>query len=107
LVKTQHNARIHLCASIVLFALGFALGISLVEWSWLLAAIGAVWAAEAFNTSFEFLADAVVPEFHPLVRNAKDVAASAVLIVAIISTINIIFIFWPHAMRWVGLGLSD
>ncbi len=43
-------------------------------------AISTVWAAEALNTTFEFLADAASPEFHPLERDAKDVAAGAVLL---------------------------
>ena len=42
-----------------------------------------VWTAEALNTAFEFLADAASPNFHPVVRDAKDVAAGAVLITAL------------------------
>ena len=44
--------------------------------------MAAVWSAEALNTAFEFLADVASPEFHPLVKQSKDVAAGAVLMSA-------------------------
>jgi hypothetical protein len=37
--------------------------------------------------AFEFLADAASPNFHPVVRDAKDVAAGAVLITALASSV--------------------
>ena len=54
--------------------------ISSADWCWIVLAISTVWAAEALNTTFEFLADAASPEFHPLVRDAKDVAVGPVLL---------------------------
>lgn len=82
LLKTQQNARIHAFATVMVIAAGFFLDISLKEWRWLVLAIMVVWIAEALNTAFEFLADVASPEFHPLVKQAKDVAAGAVLIAA-------------------------
>ena len=38
------------------------------------------------------------PNFHPVVRDAKDVAAGAVLITAIASSVIGALIFWPHLM---------
>jgi diacylglycerol kinase (ATP) len=43
----------------------------------------AVWVAEALNTAIEFLSDVVSPDYHPLIKNAKDIAAAAVLITVI------------------------
>jgi len=83
MLKTQQNAWIHSCAAVAVIALGCLLNISLESWRWLVTAIIIVWVAEAFNTAFEFLADAVSPEFHPLIKQAKDVAAGAVLIAAV------------------------
>jgi diacylglycerol kinase (ATP) len=66
------------------------------EWCWIVLAIAVVWTAEALNTAFEFLADAASPNFHPVVRDAKDVAAGAVLITAIAAVIIGAIVFWPH-----------
>jgi len=74
---------------------GFWVHLSLADWCWIVLAISIVWTAEALNTAFEFLADAASPEFHPLVRDAKDVAAGAVLITAVTATIIGAIIFWP------------
>ena len=83
MLRTQHNAWIHAAATLAVVALGAALEIDAGGWLWLIVAVVMVWVAEALNTAFEFLADATVEEFHPLVKSAKDVAAGAVLISAI------------------------
>jgi len=70
--------------------------ISGAEWCWIILAISIVWTAEALNIALEFLADAASPEFHPLVRDAKDVAAGAVLITALAAVIIGSIVFWPH-----------
>jgi diacylglycerol kinase (ATP) len=77
----------------------FLLRISAGDWCWIVLAISIVWTAEALNTAFEFLADAASPEFHPLVRDAKDVAAGAVLLTAIAAAIIGVNIFWPYVAR--------
>jgi diacylglycerol kinase (ATP) len=82
LVRTQANARIHLAVSAVVIGVGCALRVTPQDWCWLIAAMGAVWVAEALNTAVELLADAACPEQHPLVGRAKDVAAGAVLLAA-------------------------
>lgn len=83
MLKSQHNAWIHACATVCVVGAGFFFGVSTAEWCWLVLAIMAVWTAEALNTAFEFLADVASPEFHPLVKQSKDVAAGAVFISAI------------------------
>ena len=78
---------------------GLVLGISRSEWFWIILAIITVWTAEALNTAFEFLADVASPDFHPLVAKAKDVAAGAVLIAAIGSSIIGFLIFLPYIIN--------
>ena len=51
------------------------------------------------STAFVFLADAASPEFHPLVRDAKDVAAGAVLITALAAAVIGAIIFWPYLAK--------
>ena len=85
LLREQHNTRIHLAATLVVVGAGFYLEVSRPDWIALLMAIALVWMAEAFNSAVEYLADAAVPERHPLVKRAKDVAAAGVLIASIVA----------------------
>ncbi len=96
LLQTQHNARIHLLATIIAIALGFYFGVSITEWSLLVIAIVLVWLTEALNTAIEFLADTITKDHHPLIGKAKDVAASAVLVASIGALVIGVFIFWPY-----------
>lgn len=100
-LRWQHNAWIHACATVAALALGFLLRISAVEWCAIALSIGLVWAAEAFNTALEALADATVPELHPKVRDAKDAAAGAVLACAAAATVVGLVVFGPRL--WLGL----
>ena len=83
MLRSQHNAWIHALGTVVVCAAGLWLGIGPGQWCWIVLAITGGWMAEALNTAFEFLCDVASPEFHPLVKHAKDVAAGAVLICAI------------------------
>lgn len=99
MIHCQHNAWIHAAATLIVLAAGFLLRVSAADWCWIILAISIVWTAEALNTAFEFLADAASPEFHPLVRDAKNVAAGAVLITAIAAAVIGTIVFWPHVQR--------
>jgi len=98
LLVSQKNAWIHAVATVVVIAAGAYFGLTAMQWGLVTFAIAAVWAAEAFDTAFELLADAVSPDFHPLVGKAKDVAAGAVLIVALGSSVVGITVFGPHIL---------
>ena len=92
----QIDAWLHLGVTAGVVAAGFFFGLTVHEWCWIILAMAIVWTAEALNTAFEFLADAASPTFHPLVRDAKDVAAGAVLVTAVGAAIVGLIIFWPH-----------
>jgi diacylglycerol kinase (ATP) len=96
MLRCQHNAWLHLGVTGIVVGAGLFFSLTAREWCWIILAIATVWTAEALNTAFEFLADAASPEFHPLVRDAKDVAAGAVLITAVAAAIIGVIIFWPH-----------
>jgi len=66
-------------------------------------AIALVWVAEAINTALELLADAVNPQPHPLVGQAKDVAAGAVLIAAVAAAGVGLIVLGPHCLDLIGL----
>jgi diacylglycerol kinase (ATP) len=96
MIRCQHNAWIHAAATIVVLVAAVLLRITRADWCWIILAISIVWTAEALNTAFEFLADAASPAFHPLVRDAKDVAAGAVLLTAIAASVIGGIVFWPY-----------
>lgn len=99
MIRCQHNAWIHAAATAGIVIAAFLFRVSATDWCWIIVAISIVWTAEALNTAFEFLADAASPEFHPLVRDAKDVAAGAVLVTAISAAVIGAIVFWPHLER--------
>lgn len=95
MLRTQHNARLHAAATILVAVGGLFLGLSAQQWCWVTTAVVAVWVAEALNTAFEILCDVASPEFHPLVRQAKDVAAAAVLVTAVGAVIVGVLVVGP------------
>jgi diacylglycerol kinase (ATP) len=99
LLTTQPNARLHAIAAIFVTLIGLYFGFTKAEWCWIILTITAVWTAEAFNTALEFLADAVSPDYHPLIGKAKDVAAGAVLIAAIGSVLIGLIIIVPYLFK--------
>lgn len=95
----ERNARIHALATVLVIALAAWVRPSSVECALLTLAVALVWAAEAFNTSLERLADAAHPAQHPLVGAAKDVAAGAVLLAAIGAVVVAGFVFGPYLLH--------
>ena len=99
MLSTQHNAWVHLAATLLVSAAGLALKVSASDWRWLIAAIALVWISEALNTAFEHLCDVVSPDFHHAVRKSKDIAAGAVLISAIAAASIGALTFWPYLSK--------
>lgn len=98
-LRTQRNLRIHAWATLVAIGLGFWLGISAWEWCAVLMACGAVWAAELLNTAIERLADRVTLERDEIIRDVKDAAAGAVLVMSIAAAGLGMIIFLPKLLR--------
>jgi diacylglycerol kinase (ATP) len=94
-LRTQRNARIHLSVTAVVVALGLWLGLSRIEWAIITITVGTVLAAEAFNTVAEAAVDLATTRYHPLAKIAKDVAAGAVLLTAIMAIIVGLLILGP------------
>jgi len=102
MLRTQHNAWIHAVATVLVVTVALALGIDRAGWLWIVLAILVVWLAEGLNTAFELLADVASPEFNPLVKQAKDVAAGAVLIAAIGAVVIGVLVLGPHLIDLLG-----
>jgi diacylglycerol kinase len=95
LIQEEPNAQIHLLATAFALGMGYYHHISVLEWVAVLFCIGAVLSLEAINTALENLADAVTTKPNPFIRNAKDVAAGGVLIMALVSVVIAAIIFLP------------
>ena len=99
MLRTQHNAWLHLAATVAVCVLGMVLRISARDWRWIVVAVTMVWISEAVNTAFEHLCDVVSPEFRASVKHAKDIAAGAVLITALGAGVLGAMIFLPYLRR--------
>ncbi|HEX9036076.1 MAG TPA: diacylglycerol kinase family protein [Ktedonobacterales bacterium] len=95
-VRTQRNARVHMLLGSAAIILGLILRISPLEFAMIFVAITLVFIAEMFNTVAEACIDLVTTEYHPLARIAKDVAAGAVLLNAMLSVVIGLLVFVPH-----------
>lgn len=91
----EQNFRFHLVSAIVVMMAGFLTGLSIVEWCIIILVIAFVIGTELINTAIERVVDLASPEIHPLAKQAKDVAAGAVLVFALASVIIGLLIFLP------------
>ncbi len=98
MLRSQHNSRVHLGATLAVLVAGLYFRLGGVEWCLLIFAVALVWVTEALNTALELLCDVASPEFHPLVAKCKDVAAAAVLLSAIAALVVGLVIFIPYLL---------
>ena len=93
--KTTRHLFIHIVSALIVIILGFYLRVSSLEWVALIFAIGFVLVTEVFNTAIEIDIDLTSPEYHPCARDAKDVAAAAVLLSVFVAIIVGLIVFLP------------
>ena len=94
-LKSEQNIRFHLTAAVIVIAAGGWTGLSITEWLIVVLVIGGMLAIEMVNSSMERIVDLASPDLHPLAKQAKDMAAGAVLVFAIASAIIGLLIFLP------------
>lgn len=101
-VRTQRHMRIHLIAAALVCILGAIVSLPPVHWAILLLTIAIVISAELVNTAIEKTVDLACSSFHPFAKLAKDVAAGAVLVAAIIAIVIGLLILGPPLWRlWI------
>ncbi len=96
MLKTQHNAWMHLAATVAVILVASFLQVRLEDWRWLIVAMVMVWVAEAFNTAVEYVCDVVSPGYSEAVKHAKDIAAGAVLVCAFGAAVIGFLTLWPY-----------
>ncbi len=82
-VRTQRHMRYHLLVAVALLFVALFFQVSALEFILLVFGVVLVFFGELMNTALEVVVDLVSPEYHPLARRAKDVAAGAVLMASI------------------------
>jgi diacylglycerol kinase (ATP) len=107
--RTQKHMRHHFTAALLVLTIALLLRVSSVEFMLLALAISFVLFAELLNTAIEVVVDMISPEFHPMAKIAKDVAAGAVLVAAFGTAImgylvlaKYLFPFHKGALAMVG-----
>ena len=99
MLRYQKNTRIMLVASAIVLAAGIWLEIELRDWAILALANGLVWFGEFTNAAVEAAVNLSAPQLHPLARLAKDVAAAAVLLAALIASLVGALILLPPLLN--------
>jgi diacylglycerol kinase len=101
-LRSQRNARIHVSVAIVVVFLGLALNLEPIDWAIITITIAFVFVSELFNTVVEAAIDLVTEEYHPLAKQAKDVAAGAVLASAVAAVVVGLLVLGPPLLRRLG-----
>ncbi|WDF83787.1 diacylglycerol kinase family protein [Lacticaseibacillus pabuli] len=96
LFAAERNARFEGIMGVLAVIAGIILHLDWVRWCVLLALCCLVLATEAINTAIERAVDLTVGhELHPLAKQAKDIAAAAVLFIALLAVIVAVWLFGP------------
>lgn len=101
-LKSELHMKIHACVAVLALLACWVLGVEPFGWCLVIICIGCVIAAELFNTALEALADKVSPEYDPLIKVAKDTAAGAVLVLAIMAVVVGLVVFVPKLLQLLG-----
>lgn len=94
----EQNFLFHILSAIIVIIAGYFSKLSMIEWFIVIILIALMWSLEMMNTAIERVVDLASPDIHPLAKQAKDIAAGAVLIFAIASSIIGLLIFLP---KWL------
>ena len=100
-IRNERKMKIHIAVAALVVIAGWILGLSITEWCICLGLFGLVMALELVNTAVEAVVDLVTTERHPLAKIAKDTAAGAVLIAAIMAAIVGLLIFVPKGLLFL------
>lgn len=96
-VGGERNLKIQCVAATLAISLAAYLGFDSISWCLLFLAIGIVVVAELLNTAIERVVDlATGGEYHALARDAKDVAAGAVVIASVAATAMGLTLYLPR-----------
>lgn len=97
-IKEEQNMKIHITIMILVIIFGIMLKINTTEWIICILLFGLVISMELMNTAIENTVNLITKEKNQQAKIAKDVAAGAVLVSAIVSAIIGLMIFVPKIL---------
>lgn len=101
-IKEERNMQKHALSAILVVIAGFVFQVSAVEWLFLLLSVFLVVSFEIINSAIENVVD-LASDYHfsMLAKNAKDMAAGAVLVISGFAVITGLIIFVPKIWDWI------
>ena len=101
-IKEERNMQKHALSALLVVIAGFVFQVSAVEWLFLLLSVFLVVSFEIINSAIENVVD-LASDYHfsMLAKNAKDMAAGAVLVISGFAVITGLIIFVPRIWDWI------
>ena len=100
-IRGERNMKIHCFAAVCVVVAGVLFHISVTEWCICLVLFGLILSLELVNTAIEAVVDLVTEDKKPLAKLAKDTAAGAVLIAAVMAAMAGLLIFVPKHISFL------
>lgn len=101
-IKKEWNMKMHCLMVLLVILAGIILKLSVMEWCVCVILFGQILSLELVNTAIEAVVDLVTEERKPLAKAAKDMAAGAVLIAAVMAAAAGCMIFVPKVLAFAG-----
>jgi diacylglycerol kinase len=101
-IRTQRSMRIHLVVAVLVLIGGVLIRLNRIEWAIVTICIGLVLASELLNTALEAIVDIAAPAFNLKAKIAKDAAAAAVFVFAVVSVIVGLLVFITALNRLIS-----
>ncbi|MBS4176297.1 diacylglycerol kinase family protein [Lederbergia citrea] len=99
--KSERNFQIHLTTALLVTVCASILNINKMEWLFIFVSIFGVIALELVNSALERVVDLATDEIKPLAKQAKDLAAAAVLMYALMAAIIGVVILGPKLLHMI------
>lgn len=97
--RTESSFKVHVVAAALVIAALVWFEPRPLWWAIVAFVVGAVMAAELFNTALEHLADHLHPDQHPAIKSVKDCAAGAVLVTSIAAVVVAVAFLYDVVLR--------
>lgn len=94
----EKNLKIDIFIGIIVIICALIFKVTMIEWLFLIFAIGIVFVAEMINTIVENIVDWICLEYNEQAKKIKDISCGMVLIACMISAIIGILIFVPYIL---------
>lgn len=101
LISEERNMRIHLAMTVLVIMCSVIFGLTAAEKAIVISLCAVVIAAELVNTAIENTVNLSTAVFNMYAKQAKDMAAGAVLVISIGAAIGGLIIFVPYGIEFL------